>query len=437
MIFKLAVTGDNIINRRVSTWADPRFKEMVELIRGTDAAYTNLETLINDFHGHPSAISGGGCLGADKFIADEVKHMGFDIVSRANNHALDYGIEGMRKTSEILKEKEIVYAGVGENLGEARSPAYLGTPKGRVALVSAASSFPSWYRGVHARRDLQGRPGLNPLRFKTTHYVREEDIETLRKIRESLNMNPSGPVSMWIQPKPDEFFFLRNVFKTGGEPRVETQVNGKDLEENLEAVSEACSNADYILFSLHVHEMQVFPNSEPWREKIVKEPIPSFIVDFAHKVIDAGAHVFIGTGAHYLRPLEIYKGRPIFYSLSDFCFHIRTIRKIPSVDFERFDLDPFYAKPADLADKAEELKRWTDKPHWETVLPIMTFEGDELKSLELYPVSLGHGEKRTSLGTPRLADETLGKEIIDYYAEMSVRFGTEIVSIDGRGVVKL
>src|SRR6185503_8013863 len=40
-----------------------------------------------------------------------------------------------------------------------------------------------------------------------------------------------------------------------------------------------------------------------------------FIEDFARKAIDAGASAVLGHGAHMLRGVEVYKGRPIFYNL--------------------------------------------------------------------------------------------------------------------------
>jgi poly-gamma-glutamate capsule biosynthesis protein CapA/YwtB (metallophosphatase superfamily) len=45
---------------------------------------------------------------------------GFDIMSRANNHATDWGLEGMRVTIDALNATGIVHAGVGENRATAR-----------------------------------------------------------------------------------------------------------------------------------------------------------------------------------------------------------------------------------------------------------------------------------------------------------------------------
>ena len=45
------------------------------------------------------------------------------------------------------------------------------------------------------------------------------------------------------------------------------------------------------------------------------------MTEIAHAVIDAGADIVIGHGPHYSLPVEIYKGKPVFYGLGSFSFH--------------------------------------------------------------------------------------------------------------------
>ncbi|NIT96332.1 MAG: hypothetical protein GWN79_13540, partial [Actinobacteria bacterium] len=49
-----ALTGDAIITRRLSVYDEPDFLEMIELIRGADAAFTNLEVLFHDYEPYPA-----------------------------------------------------------------------------------------------------------------------------------------------------------------------------------------------------------------------------------------------------------------------------------------------------------------------------------------------------------------------------------------------
>lgn len=45
------------------------------------------------------------------------------------------------------------------------------------------------------------------------------------------------------------------------------------------------------------------------------------MTEFAHAAIDAGADIVIGHGPHCVLPVEVYKGKPIFYGLGSFSFH--------------------------------------------------------------------------------------------------------------------
>ena len=55
-------------------------------------------------------------------------------------------------------------------------------------------------------------------------------------------------------------------------------------------------------------------------------------------MVDAGADMFVGHGPHVLRGVEIYKGKPILYSLGDFIFQNETLLRLPSENYETYDL---------------------------------------------------------------------------------------------------
>ena len=66
--------------------------------------------------------------------------MGFDVVTTANNHSYDYSEAGFMKTLEHCKKRSL-QAGGGKDLDAARAPAYLDTPRGRVAVMSATTTY--------------------------------------------------------------------------------------------------------------------------------------------------------------------------------------------------------------------------------------------------------------------------------------------------------
>lgn len=67
----------------------------------------------------------------------------------------------------------------------------------------------------------------------------------------------------------------------------------------------------------------------------------------AHAVVDAGADLFLGHHPHVLQPIEIYKGKPILYSLGNFLFVSPTPTTRPTV-LARFRLGKDGVRRIDL-----------------------------------------------------------------------------------------
>src|SRR5262249_56972666 len=70
--FTLALTGDSLLTMKLSVHTDPPFLKMIDLIRGADAAFTNLEMLLHDYEPYPSTESGGTYMRADPELAKEL-----------------------------------------------------------------------------------------------------------------------------------------------------------------------------------------------------------------------------------------------------------------------------------------------------------------------------------------------------------------------------
>ena len=77
------------------------------------------------------------------------------------------------------------------------------------------------------------------------------------------------------------------------------------------------------------------------------------LVTFARAAIDAGADAFYGHGPHVLRGIEIYQGKPIFYSLDDFLFQNETPPFQPWDNYAQYDVDAFRGLPSDFYDGRE------------------------------------------------------------------------------------
>ena len=156
-------------------------------------------------------------------------------------------------------------------------------------------------------------------------------------------------------------------------------------------------------------------------------------------MVDASADLFVGHGPHALRGIEIYKGKPIFYSLGDFLFQNETVLRLPDDNYRPYRLDQ-NAGVADFNDA-----RYARGTHGfpaqreigESVVAVARWRGDQLAALELQPITLRFGQPEPVRGRPMLADRELGRKSIGDLIERSRPFGTTIEWRDGVGVVKL
>lgn len=428
--FTMALTGDSIITRPLSPYSEPEFLEMIELIRNSDMAFTNLEMLFHDYEPYPMAVSGGTYMRGDPSLAKELVWAGFDMVSRANNHTGDYGVLGQQLTTKYVKEVGLIDAGVGMSLAEAREAKFLETGKARVALISIASTFASHMAAGRSRDNAPARPGLNPLRYSRTYILPEDEWNNLRQTGESLGQftTQDGEPRGTSEDRPDAFNLYGRWFEKGDEAGVRTEPNKKDVEEINAVIKNAKALSDYVIVTIHAHEA-----------KGPREIPADFIGEFARSTIDAGADVFVGHGPHVLRGIEMYNGRPIMYSLGDFLFQNETLLRLPAENYDRFDLDD-NAHVADFNDKRYK-GGTTGFPAldeiWEGVLAIPTFNGQTVKELALYPVTLGYGLPEQVRGRPLLAKGDLADKILGDLVDRSAPMGTEITIRRGVGYVEI
>ncbi|MBI4333012.1 MAG: CapA family protein [Chloroflexi bacterium] len=434
----IAVAGESIISRRISVLTDDRFLSIIKILREADVRFTHLETLIHDYDGpevYPGAEGGNTWMRSPRFGADELKWAGFDIASLTPNHILDYSYGGLFSTWEALNKAGIVHAGSGRNLGEAREPAYLDTARGRVALVSMCSSFAGGARAGEVRRDMNGRPGVNPLRY---YWVAgPENLEAVKRlfIRMGYHISKGGN-KVWLFNPPG----LHNVltkFVEGDEPGISTVAEEQDVEGNLRAIKDAARQADYVLAHLHSHE---------WNPDKGSNVPAAFIPPFARACIDAGAHIFISDGREQLKGIEIYKGRPILNSRGNLLGMSDTVTRQPADFYLSPRMGPevrgWQATPADAYDARE---KWvylnppkpSPPPVDGCVIPFCSLGQDgKLTELKLYPLRMTR-KPRSMIGLPTLAEGETAERIIAYLGALSAPCGTKIEYKDGKGFVKL
>ncbi len=196
-------------------------------------------------------------------VAPALRAAGFDLMSVAGNHALDFGAEALVDTLEHMGAVGIAVSGAGVNLAEARRPALITAGGKRVALLARSSILPTGYAADASR------PGCAPMRAHT-HY---EQIE---------HDQPGTP------------------------PRILTFADQGDLAALCADIAAARAEADVVLVSLH------------WGIHFVRASVADYQREVARAVIAVGADAVFGHHPHVLKGVEFIAGKPVFYSLGNF-----------------------------------------------------------------------------------------------------------------------
>ena len=142
------------------------------------------------------------------------------------------------------------------------------------------------------------------------------------------------------------------------------------LEGALKIIQAAKEEVDILIIALH------------WGKELHEEPRIEEI-RAAKRMIDSGADVIAGHHPHVLQGIEIYKNKPIFYSLGNFIFGSRN----------------------DLTAN--------------TIIAQLNYENQNLKEIEIIPFSIVGSR-------PVGVDEDVRREKLDYLQKISEQFGTRI-----------
>ncbi|HET7451264.1 MAG TPA: CapA family protein [Thermoanaerobaculia bacterium] len=425
----LTAAGDCLVARRVSGLRDPRFFGLLEILRSADCRWGNCELPIADAARCSPAPKGEDpVVIAEPWAADELRWTGFNLMALANNHTLDWGVEGMRETIANLDRVGIVHAGAGEDLAHASRPGYLDTEAGRVALVSCASTFPEFFKAAPASGFVPGRPGLNPLHVDRSVQLPADLFDKLESVNRDLDTiqgfdefdTPEFPVP---KPAPGTGRFDGTTIRKGSAVDVFTAPAAPDVKRIAEALGVARNNARVVIASIHAHESG---------RKL--ELSDKFLPAFAHACVDAGADLYLSSGPHVVRGIEIYKGKPIFYSLGNFYFQYESDPLVPPEELAAYGLDAATADPWQLNRK---ILYWAQPRFWRSFVPRITFAGSRVTKIEIFPITMGFGLPVDRRGTPVLASRDDAESILHELAELSRPYGTEIRMREGMGEIAL
>jgi poly-gamma-glutamate synthesis protein (capsule biosynthesis protein) len=198
-------------------------------------------------------------------FATDLKAIGFEGLSLANNHSLDYGYEALFETLDGLDRLGLRHVGAGRSLAEAMAPVVLEVRGQRIGVLAFTSLLPTGAAAAELR------PGLAPIHVHVAYEV-----------------NP--------------YFEME---EPGNPPVVKSWADPEDLAAFIRAIQNLRPKVDFLIVSAH------------WGFGAGAE-LTEYQRPLGHALVDAGADVIFGNHVHAVHGVEVYRGKAILYSPGNF-----------------------------------------------------------------------------------------------------------------------
>ena len=264
---QLLLTGDvNLVNVD-----DPRapFARVAATLRAADLLFGNFECCLYAPAAERSLADEG--FYAPPAAGEALAFAGYHAIGTANN--VNYGPDAIPHSLRELDRLGIAHTGSGANHAAAYAPAIIERKGMRFGLLQRTSVY--WPTNHEAG---EHSAGVAVIRGHTAYQL------PLHKTR------PEVPPAN----------------RPGVPPVIVTWADPQYLARFREEVAALRRQVDVVIASHH------------WG---LYQEVLEYMREIAHAAIDAGADVVVGHGPHFVLPVEIYKGKPIFYGMGNFSFH--------------------------------------------------------------------------------------------------------------------
>jgi len=341
---------------------DSMFSRVKTCLQRGDLVFGQLETTLSE-RGTPVPHARLAMRSAPA-TAQAIRAAGFGILSFAGNHCMDWGTDAFQDTLTCTRAAGLEVCGAGATIEAARTPVIVERNGIRCAFLAYSSVLPQGYWAE------SNRPGCAPMRAFTMYEQIEHD-----------------------QP--------------GTPSRTHTFAHREDLAALCEDVRRAREVADVVAVSLH------------WGIHFVPYAIADYQRDVAHAAIDSGADVILGHHPHILKGIDLYRGKPIFYSLGNFAIEqpmafandvlaSRGFQEISALN-PGFQPRAKYISPPDTQN---------------SIVARLTLQRDRIAEIAFVPVFVNEDAEPTVLNAkdPRFADVLSYVEDCSHSQRMNVAF---------------
>ena len=381
---------------------DPDVNKMLKILQSSDVGFANHEGSGFDLPGPAdtthAAQNGGGYPRITTALDRDFKAMGIKMVSMANNHAGDWGPEGLLATLASVEAAGLVEAGAGASLGDARRAGVVYTPRGNVGLIATASTFNPATPAADGEGTLKPRPGISVLRARPAITLSDEQMVLMRRLGAAWWAPGSG-----VRDEAGAVTVGGVTYKPGPVTGLTYIVDKEDRDAIMASITAAKRANDMVAFSIHAHE--VGPTGS-------QASVADFLPVLFHQAIDAGADVVIRHGPHVLGGVEIYKGKPIFYGLASLFFGVGGTAR---------SLDGIHAQ---------------NDAYYDGAMGVTEFKGGKPSVVRIYPIT-AITDRPAAFGGSKLATGQDAKRILERIQQESAPFGTRIQIENDIGVIRI
>ena len=348
--------------------AELLFDPTRHLLRSADITFGQLEKSLTD-RGTQQLYLNKSLGRTHPRVAGVIADAGFDVMSFASNHALGFSSEGLGDTISNLTGHGVQVIGAGPDIAAARRPAVFEVDQMTVGFLAYCSVVP---RGFEATST---KSGVAPMRART--------------------------------------FYEQRDWQPGTPPRIITQPFAEDLAALRDDIRSLRSAVDVLVVSHH------------WGVHYVPAVIADYQFEVGRASIDAGADMVLGHHPHILKGIEIYRDKPILYSIGSFAL------EHPAKDVAGTEL-------------AELIKQYslTIDPRWEryafpvdsqkTVIVKCTLAGGHIERVALLPAWINPQAQAELLS----ADDPRSDDVLDYLRWLCAYYGLDTpLARDGDEIV--
>ena len=243
--------------------AERYFDESREVLKGGDLVIGQVE-IPYTLRPQWSAYDNHSAPPTDPCRLGAMAEAGFHVGTCAGNHSFDQGAYGVTDTLDKLHSLGIATAGEGANDAEAWAPAIAERKGLKFACFSFTAVGP---------KTVQATPAKAGAAFIYVATAYDNDV------------NEPGALPTHIY----------------------TSVSPAALERMRRSFREAKEAGAIVLASFHMGRMH-------------SEELQQYQIEIAHAAVDAGAEMVFAHHPHTLLGIEMYRGKPIFYSVGHFVF---------------------------------------------------------------------------------------------------------------------